>query len=439
MATESGTALTPAVPAGATRWRILRSRRSASHAAATGRTGAVTVASAAADASDGGARTVAVTIALAWHLAIGLPALLGAWPELAAPAVVAAGWLVTAGVGVATGVRLLRGGSPPARRLAAVLLVVDAAVFAAAGEDALFTSANWVWGGLAWFFLLVLWRRPVAWLLLLLGAHAVIALGAVLANGATTSADLTRYAMYVYGTSSLPVAVFAGAAVLAALARDRTRTAVAVGAVAAQRAAAEQARQERQARLALVSGTAEEVLAALATGADPTDPEVRRRCVLAAARLRRLIAEADDVPDPLLHELRAAADLAERNGLPIELIALGVPPELPVEVRRRLADPLTAALAGARGWARMTVLASPDEVVVSLVTPDHDGADPTGLEPARDGPVPAAGPPPVPNADGRHEGEVTGGPPEPDGGGPVEHVHERDGEIRWTQTRWRRT
>ena len=128
MATESGTALTPAVPAGATRWRILRSRRSASHAAATGRTGAVTVASAAADASDGGARTVAVTIALAWHLAIGLPALLGAWPELAAPAVVAAGWLVTAGVGVATGVRLLRGGSPPARRLAAVLLVVDATV-----------------------------------------------------------------------------------------------------------------------------------------------------------------------------------------------------------------------------------------------------------------------------------------------------------------------
>lgn len=186
-------------------------------------------------------------------------------------------------------------------------------------------------------------------------------------------------------------------------------SAAAALAVEAERDAAERARRERQARLALVSGTAEEVLAALATGdADPADPEVRRRCVLAAARLRRLIAESDDVPDPLLHELRAAADVAERNGVPIELVAIGTPPELPVEVRRQLADPLTAALTDVRGTARLTVVAGPDEVVVSLVTPDHDGPDATGSPPA-----------------GRD--------------GPVEHVHERDGETRWRQTRWRRT
>ena len=64
-----------------------------------------------------------------------------------------------------------------------VLLVVDAAVFAAAGERYLFSAANWVWSGLAWFFLLVLWRRPVGWLLAVLGAHGVIALGAVLGQG----------------------------------------------------------------------------------------------------------------------------------------------------------------------------------------------------------------------------------------------------------------
>ncbi|WP_373684021.1 hypothetical protein [Micromonospora solifontis] len=367
------------------------------------------VASAVAHASDRGARIVALIIALAWHLAISLPAMLSAGPGMAAPAVVAAGWLVTAAVGVGSGVRLLRGGLPPARRLAAVLLVVDAAVVAAAGERYLFTAANWVWSGLAWFFLLVLWRRPVSWLLALLGAHAAIALGAVLGFGATAAADLTRYAMYLYGTSSLPVAVFVGAAAIAALARGRARTAAAALAVQAERDAAERARRERQDRLALVSGTAEEVLSALATGdADPADPELRRRCVLAAARLRRLIAESDDVPDPLLHELRAAADLAERKGVPIELVAVGTPPELPVEVRRRLADPLTAALADARGTARLTVVAGPDEVVVSLVTPDHDGPDGTG--------------PPIADTDG-----------------PVEHVHERNGEIRWTQTRWRRT
>ncbi|MEU4480859.1 hypothetical protein AB0F68_22815 [Micromonospora sp. NPDC023966] len=400
MSTESGTAGTGTATRPAVRQR--RPERADPGAAAT-------AAHAVSDASDRGARIVAVVIALAWHLAIGLPALLGAWSRLAAPPVVAAGWLVTAAIGGAAGVRLLGGGLPPARRLAAALLVVDGTVFAAAGERQLFTTANWVWGGLAWFFLVVLWRRPLGWLLALLGAHAAIALAAVVLHDATAPADLSRYAMYVYGTSSLPVAVFAGAAAIAALARDRAGTAAAALVVAAERDAAERARRDRQARLALVSGTAKEVLAALAAGdADPADPAVRHRALLAAARLRRLIAESDDVPDPLLHELRAAADLAERNGLPIALVALGAPPELPVEVRRRLADPPTAALAGARGWARLTVVAGPDEVVVSLVTPDHDGPDATG-------------------------------PPGGHGDGPVEHLHERDGEIRWTQTRWRRT
>ena len=131
--------------------------------------------------------------------------------------------------------------------------------------------------------------------------------------------------------------------------------------------------------------------------------------------MRRLIAESDDVPDPLLHELRAAVDLAERNGLPIDLVTIGSPPPLPVETRRRLADPLTAVLAGARDWARLTVVAQPDEVVVSLVTPDsgHDRPPTTGAEASTAG-------------------------REPDAEASVEHLDERDGEIRWTQTRWRR-
>ncbi|WP_446211080.1 hypothetical protein [Micromonospora sp. IBSANI012] len=361
-------------------------------------------------ASDRGARIAAVAIALVWHAVIGLPALLGSWSELAAPTVVAAGWLVVAATGGYAGARLLGGARPPALPLVAVLLAVDAAVFAASGRELLFTAANWVWGTLGWFFVVVLWGRRIPWLLAVLAAHSLIALAALLGHGATAPADLTRYAMYVYGTSSLPIAVFTGAAVIAGLARQRAAAAAATLAVAAERDAAERARRERQARLALVSGAAEEVLAELADGrADPADPLVQRRCVLAAARLRRLIAESDDVPDPLLHELRAAADLAERNGLPIDLVAIGTPAPLPVEVRRRLVDPPTAALAEARRWARLTVVAGPDEVVVSLVTPEVDDS---------------AG---------------TGPPGHVEDDGQVEHVQERDGEIRWTQTRWRRT
>ncbi|MCZ7418702.1 hypothetical protein O7605_04115 [Verrucosispora sp. WMMA2121] len=369
--------------------------------------GAVRAAAAVARISDRGARIVAVTIALVWHLAIGLPAVLAAGSALAVPAVVLGGWLLVAALGVIAGIRLLRDTPLPAAPLAGLLLVVDVAVFAAVGRSHLFSPANWVWGTLAWFFLVALWGRPVGRLLALLAAHAATALTAVVLHGATQAADLARATMALYGTSSLPVAVFAGAAALAALSRQRAATAATTNAMVAEREAAERARHERGERLNLVSRAASEVLTELARGqADPADPEVQRRCVRAAARLRRLIAESDDVPHPLLHELRAAADLAERNGLPIDLVTIGSPPPLPVRIRRGLADPLTAGLADARDWARLTVVSSPDEVVVSLVTPDREGPDDPG-HPAEDD-------------------------------GQVEHLYERDGKIRWTQTRWHR-
>ncbi|WP_433387147.1 hypothetical protein [Micromonospora sp. KLBMP9576] len=363
-------------------------------------------AAAVADASDSGARIAAVVIALAWHAAIALPAALGARAQFTAPAVVLAAWLLVAATGVLAGLRLLRGAALPAWPVTALLLGVDAAVFAAAGKGQLFTAANWVWGTLGWFFVVALWGRPASRLVAVLGAHSLIALLGVLGHGATAPADLARYTMYVYGTLTLPVAVLVGSTAIAGLARQRAGAAAATHTARAERDAAERARRERGARLTLVSGAAEEVLAELADGrADPADPDVQRRAVLAAARLRRLIAESDDVPDPLLHELRAAVGVAERNGLPIDLVTIGSPPPLPVQVRRRLADPLTAILADARGWARLTVVADADEVVVGLVTPDRAGDD-------------------------------TAEPPGYDG--PVEYLYERDGEIRWAQTRWRR-
>ncbi|GIJ27547.1 hypothetical protein Vqi01_27090 [Micromonospora qiuiae] len=358
--------------------------------------------------SDRGARIAVVTIALVWHLAIGLPAVLAARSQLAAPQVVVGAWLLVAALGGLAGAWLLRDAALPALPLAALLLAVDVAVFAAAGRSQLFGPANWVWGGLAWFFVVVLWRRPVHWLFALLAAHACTGVAAVVLYGATEAPDLARAIMALYATSSLPAAVFAGGATLTALSRDRAATAATTNAMVAEREAAEQARRDRRERLALVSAAAGEVLTELAQGrADPADPQVQRRCTHAAARLRRLIAESDDVPHPLLHELRAAADLAERNGLPIELVTIGTPPPLPVQVRRSLTDPLIAVLADARDWARLTVVSSSDEVVVALVTPD------------------AAGP-------------EANAPPAGDGDGRVEHRYERDGKIRWTQTRWHR-
>ncbi|SCG62042.1 hypothetical protein GA0070619_4497 [Micromonospora zamorensis] len=361
-----------------------------------------------AQASDRGARIAAVAIALAWHVAIGLPAVWAARAEFAAPVVVLGAWALVAVTGAMAGIRLLRGSPLPPWPLAALLLAVDAAVFAAVGERQLFAAANWVWGTLGWFFVLALWGRRVVGLIALLTTHALIALVAVLGHG-PDPVDVARYVMYVYGTFSLPVAVFVGSATIVSLARERAAVSAAGHTMAAERDAAERGLRDRRDRLALVSSAAGRVLGELAAGqADPNDPEVQRRSVLAAARLRRLIAESDDVPDPLLHELRAAADLAERNGLPIDLVTIGTPPPLPVEIRRRLADPLTGTLADAEGWARLTVVSGPDEVVVSLVTPDREGPE-------------ATGPPPGEYDDGQ-----------------VQHLYERDGNIRWAQTRWQR-
>ena len=87
--------------------------------------------------------------------------MLSARAEFAAPTVVLGAWILVAVTGAVAGVRLLHGSPLPPWPLAGLLLVVDAAVFAAAGERQLFTAANWVWGTLGWFFVLVVWGRRV--------------------------------------------------------------------------------------------------------------------------------------------------------------------------------------------------------------------------------------------------------------------------------------
>lgn len=356
--------------------------------------------------SDRGGRSAAVVIAFGWHTAINLPALLLNWSAYRQPWVAGAGWLAFAAVGVVASIRLFRRSRPPAWPLVAPLLLVDAAVSAMVPADLLFGPVNWGWGTIGWFALLVFWDRRLSGLIAVLAASAAVALATVLANGEGNAADLSRYTMYLYGTAILPIALHHGAGLLNTMARTRASAVAARTSVEAERVAAGHAHRERQQRLRLIGRTAGAVLAELANGrADPADPAVQRRCAREASRLRRLIAESDDVPDPLLHELRACVDVVERNGLPVEFVVIGTPPSLPVEIRRRLAEPHTATLATARQWARLTVLAGPEEVMVSVATPGLAGevvhAVPDGTDDA------------------------------------VQYTFERDEELTWTQTRWR--
>ncbi|MGI5506396.1 hypothetical protein [Lentzea sp. CA-135723] len=114
-------------------------------------------------------------------------------------------------------------------------------------------------------------------------------------------------------------------------------------------------------------------------GAEPSDPAVRRRCELAVGRMRRLLAESDSVEAPLLHELRASADAAERRGVVVELIVIGEVPPIVTEARRVITEATLVTLAASRTHARITVLAESTSVTVSIFA---DGDTP--LEPFRE-------------------------------------------------------
>lgn len=114
-------------------------------------------------------------------------------------------------------------------------------------------------------------------------------------------------------------------------------------------------------------------------GLEPSDPAVRRRCELAVGRMRRLLAESDSVESPLLHELRASADAAERRGVVVELIVIGEVPQIATAARRAITETALVTLAATETHARITVLADSDAVTVSVFT---DGGAP--LEPFRE-------------------------------------------------------
>jgi hypothetical protein len=358
--------------------------------------------------ADRGGRIAVVVIAFAWHVAVNVPGIVAGWTDYRVPWASAAGWVLFAAVGALATARLFRGFAVPVGPLLAVLLIVDVLVIAITPGAQIFSALNWAWGTIGWFALLLLYDRGVGPLAAVLAANAVFGLVGVLVGSTEGqgAVDLSRFVMYVYGTGVLPIALMAALGALRVTANAAAVSESARAALESERLGAAHAQHERQVRLGIVSEAAGALLHDLATGrADPADPDVQRACALAAARLRRLIAESDDVPDPLLHELRACVDVAERQGVPVDLIAVGELPELDVAIRRRLAEPLAATLATARLWARVTVVAQPDEVVVSLTTPATAG-------PAKEA----------------HSWAMNG---------VVDYWYERDEELLWAQTRWR--
>lgn len=286
------------------------------------------------------------------------------WPE-----VLAFGLLLA--VGLADGWWVLRGRRRPRwwPRVALVCVAAGAVLgTAAVPPEHLFRTAHWSFGLVGWYGLLLLFDRPPGHLLRFFAGCVVLTAAPLLAAGPSREA----VAMMVVLTVSVhgyQLAVGLIGQRLSSIAAVAERTAAEEEDLRTAEVIADALHRDRRERYAALRRTTAPLLAELASGRlDPADPEVRRRCALEAARVRRLlVADAEDQPDLLLHELRACVDVVQRAGAPVELAVRGAPLELPAEVRRAITDVVLAVLAQVRARARVTLLRTADEVRVGVI------------------------------------------------------------------------
>ncbi|WP_208883715.1 hypothetical protein [Streptomyces armeniacus] len=237
-------------------------------------------------------------------------------------------------------------------------------------------TEHWTFGVVGWYCLVLLFGEPLRILVAVFGVHFVLAAAPLVLSGLPDIqmvAPKAISAVSVYGFQ-LTVGMFAytvrkiaNKAAQAAAEEERSRT---------QKAVAESAHRYREERFLGLLDTTIPLLRAIADGElDPSDPDAQRRCAVESARLRRLQAENDDVPDPLAHELEAGLGVADRRGVTAQLEITGDPVEVPKVVRRELVDPVLAVLSATRDSARVTLLRTPEQVRVSIVS-DAAGAPP---------------------------------------------------------------
>jgi hypothetical protein len=356
----------------------------------------------------------ALVITGGWHFGHDLPVMIAGWHQYQPAWVIAVVWCGYTLIGVVSAVAVLRGQrwhpEWPALALPTLVgLTVLSHVVNQAGSE--FADANWAWQAVCWFALLVLWFRRLAGLVVFCAVNGVVGGVFMAAGDHADRVEVARFILTVYGISVLPVIVNVGSRMLAATARRAAADVNAQARLDTARLAAEAVHQSRGIRFRSARQASAQLLADIASGAlDLDSPQTQAMCRVAAARLRRLIAETDEVPDPLIHELRACADTAERRGVAVDLAPIGTIPPLPVEVRRALTDLPIEVLAGARTQARITVVAAPDDVAVAVV------ADEGVPHPARDSTVGVT-------ANGVRE--------------LVTASFDRAGGQVWVQTRWR--
>lgn len=254
--------------------------------------------------------------------------------------------------------------TPTPAYLAVAPLAASVLATTALPAGASFGPPDWAFGLVGWYLLLVLVERPAA-LVAALSAHICFSIAWFAHDG---SGDVGTAGVVVLSGTSFQLGVLV---IMRVLHRDARLAAEAAAEHDAARTKEELARQREQDLRAGFEGQLGALLPLLADLADErasvADQTTRLRCSVAAVQLRRLFAENDDAPDPLLHELTACVDVAERRGVVVSLAVSGTATPVPTEVRRELVAPMAQALAVANGRAKVSLLRTATEVRVAVV------------------------------------------------------------------------
>lgn len=311
-----------------------------------------------------------VVIVGVWHLGYDTLLVLRGWPVYEPQAAAAGSWLALTVIQTVGSVLLLRSAlsARTARRLAAAALVTGVVATATYPPGGAISDVSWAWNTVGWFGVLLLIQRPLWELITLLGANTAVTVGFLAAHGALDQVRVSRLLAVVYMTAGIQLTFAYLARLLNDGAREATEIAAGQSEHLARATADEAVHAERRRRYEYLRIRVEPLLSGLAERQlDPADTVVRQRAAVEAARLRRLFAETDDTPHPLLHELRACADVAERRGVRVTLLSYGDLPDLPTSARRELGEGTLLVLSTAATRARVTVVTTPEEVVVSVV------------------------------------------------------------------------
>jgi hypothetical protein len=316
-----------------------------------------------------------IAAVLFWHVAGAVPALVAHLKTYHSATVEVCAWLVLFGV-ITIGARLLLRGVTTVRMvwlLVAVTLAAGAAATLACPRTD-WLRADWSWGAVGWVLVLLLLNRPLGELIGVLLIEAGLTFAVLVVNEGLNRQVIAAFLTVLYASASIQIMLAVAARTMNFTAQVAAEIANSQDKRATRDAVAEElatARTDRYqaARLSIVP-----LLRSLADGTlNVSDPAVQTRCAFEATTLRRLAAEGDERPNPLIHELEACVDVAYRRGAAVELAVSGSPPALDTQTRRDLAEPVIALLSTTREYARIAVATDPDTVRVSVLT---DSAEP---------------------------------------------------------------